>query len=229
MQLKDLNITPESVLRGQGADPEIIKSRRPELFTIAQQALQEGRALLEPKVLTRQLAVKSLRHEKLELEGNFFLSGPMVTTHLRSAQSVFAVICTVGSEVHKYASSAMENNLVLGLAIDGVGSAAVEALANAVCRDIEFQVGASGLQTTIPLSPGMVGWPVEDGQPILFEILDPAQIGVELTPHKLMIPQKTLSMLIGVGSDFDTSASTCDYCAMRETCRYQDHYNNIQG
>lgn len=225
MQLKDLDVTPESVLRGQGADPEIIKSRRPKLFSVAKRALQEGKELIEPQVLTRQLAVKSLRHEKLELEGRFFLSGPMVTQHLRSADSVFAVICTIGSEVEKYASSVFKNDMVLGLAIDGVGSAAVEALANAVCRDIEINVADSGSHTTIPLSPGMVGWPVEEGQPVLFDILEPEQIGVELTPHKIMIPRKSLSMLIGVGAELDASGSTCDYCAMRETCRYQDHYN----
>jgi hypothetical protein len=39
-----------------------------------------------------------------------------------------------------------------------------------------------------------------------------------------MIPQKSLTMVMGIGVEMNSSARTCDYCAMRETCRYQDHY-----
>lgn len=39
-----------------------------------------------------------------------------------------------------------------------------------------------------------------------------------------MIPQKSLTMVLGVGAEMKSSARTCDYCTMRETCRYQDHY-----
>ena len=68
--------------------------------------------------------------------------------------------------------------MILGLAIDGVGSTAVESLANEVCRDIELKAASEGFQTTIPLSPGMVGWGLEEGQPIIFDLLETDQIGV---------------------------------------------------
>jgi hypothetical protein len=123
----------------------------------------------------------------------------------------------------------MDDDIVLGLAIDGVGSAAVESLANAVCKEIELEAADKGFQTTIPLSPGMIGWDVEVGQPLIFELMDPAQIGVELTPYHLMVPRKSLSMLIGVGPGINSSERICDYCTMRETCRYQDHYQELHG
>jgi len=67
----DLKINVESVLRGQGADPEIIKSRKPRLFSLAERAF---------KVL--------------------------------------------------------DSNSGFNLALDGVGSAGVESLANAVCLQV---------------------------------------------------------------------------------------------
>jgi hypothetical protein len=59
-------------------------------------------------------------------------------------------------------------------------------------------------------------------------VLDSIQAGaaVHLTPGYLMIPQKSLTMVLGIGADMKSSAKTCDFCSMRETCRYQDHYSS---
>lgn len=228
-QVEDLNITVDAVLRGQGADPDIIRSRSPRLVDTAEQALATSIELLEPQVLIEEKGVTAFHHEQLELEDDKQISGALVTGHLVGARSIKTVVCTVGSKIDGYASEVMDDDIVLGLAIDGVGSAAVEALANAVCKDIELEADSKGFQSTIPLSPGMIGWSVEEGQPIIFDLMDPAQIGVELTPYKLMIPRKSLSMLIGLGPGIHSGQRICDFCAMRETCRYQDHYEEIHG
>jgi hypothetical protein len=74
----------------------------------------------------------------------------------------------------------------------------------------------------------MIGWSVDRGQPIIFNMLDATQIGIELSPEFLMNPIKSLSMLIGVGKDIDVAGSICDYCAMKDTCSYQDHYRHVE-
>jgi len=221
---EDLRINVESVLRGQGADPEIIKSRRPRLFSLAERALDEGKELIRPSVLYRQLQVEETKHEQLILEDQFKISGEIVSRHLISVQSVIAIICTVGKEMENYASKFVDSNLGFCLALDGVGSAGVESLANAVCSYFEEESLKNGLQTTIPLSPGMIGWPVEKGQPILFEILQPGKIGVELNSQYIMSPRKSVSILLGVGKELGNSGNPCDYCAMNSNCRYKDQY-----
>jgi hypothetical protein len=50
------------------------------------------------------------------------------------------------------------------LALDGLGSAATEALANAACTQTETEAKADGMQASIPLSPGMEGWPTGQGR-----------------------------------------------------------------
>jgi hypothetical protein len=199
------------------------------LIKTAEEALTVGLELLEPQVLIKERTVTSFQHEQLVLEDNKQISGALVTGHLVGARSIKTVVCTVGSKIDAHASEVMEDDIVLGLAVDGVGSAAVEALANAVCKDIELEAESREFQSTIPLSPGMIGWSVEEGQPIIFDLMDPSQIGVELTPYKLMIPRKSLSMLIGLGPGMHSGQRICDFCAMRETCRYQDHYEQIHG
>lgn len=220
-QVKDLDITVDSVLRGQGADPDILRSRSPRLVKVAERALSQTRDLLEPRVLLESFNVSSLKHDRLRLNNQKVLSGPLVSGHLAGAEEILAVICTVGKAVDEYAEKVIEEDIVLGLAVEGVGAAAVEGLANAVCREIELEAESRGLRSTIPLSPGMIGWDVEAGQKMIFSLLQPSQIEVELTPHLLMIPRKSLSMLIGLGKNISADHRICDFCAMRKTCRYQ--------
>jgi len=225
--IRDLDIDVDAVLRGQGAQPEAIRKRNPRLVEIAERALEEGYSLLEPAVLYRELDVKALRHEQMVFENDITLSGRLVSNHLGPAEQVVLILCTIGETIETLASEVSRDDLVYGLALDGVGSAAVEALANAACKHFEIQANALGLQSSIPISPGMVGWPVEEGQPEIFAILDPAQVNVSLSEHGLMTPRKSLTMVMGFGTEMQTSGKTCDYCSMRENCRYQYHYEPI--
>ena len=152
------------------------------------------------------------------------LKGSLVAQHLLPAKKVFVILCTIGASLEQYAAEVMAADMVLGLALEGVGSAAVEVLANQACNFFEAQAALGGLNTTIPLSPGMVGWPVEQGQPQIFKLLDGAAIGVALTPSFMMIPRKSLTMVVGAGQDLAIQGSTCDYCSLRATCLYRDHY-----
>jgi hypothetical protein len=222
---QQLDFDVDAVLRGQGAEPGAIRKRSPRLVELAQRALEEATPLLEPRTLYLELGVEQLRHERLTLDDGGKLSGKLIAEHLAPARQVILILCTVGDALEAQANRVSQDDLVYGLALDGVGSAAVEALANAACKHFEDRALELGLQSSIPLSPGMVGWPVDVGQPEIFEILKPAQVGVRLTEYGLMMPRKSLSMVLGLGEVMKTGGRTCDYCAMRETCRYQDHYD----
>jgi hypothetical protein len=219
----DLSLDVDQVLRAQGADPAVIRARRPALVDAAEQALQEGLAYLAPVAAYRELAVESLRHERLFLTGGV-LTGPLVAQHLRSAQQVVVLACTIGDALERVISEAMSEDPVRGLALDGLGSAAAEGLAAAAAAHFEDQARAQGLQTTIPLSPGMVGWPVEEGQAEIFSLVDGGEAGISLTSGGMMVPRKSISLVLGVGKDVAAEGRACDFCNLRETCRYQNHY-----
>jgi hypothetical protein len=219
----DLVLDVDGVLRGQGAVPEVIRRRSPHLVQVATRAMEEGRPLLHPRVLYQYGEVVRLHHETLYLKDGT-LRGPLIAQHLAGARQIVTLICTIGATLSERVAELMGKDILYALALDGVGSAAVEALANAACHYVENQVAAQGWQTTIPLSPGMVGWPVEEGQPQIFKLIDASQIGVSLTEAGVMLPLKSLSMVLGSGPELQTGGRPCDYCSMRETCRYQDHY-----
>jgi hypothetical protein len=220
----DLRLDVDVVLRSQGANPATIRKRSPRLVESAGRALEEGNLLLQPRVVARRLLIEDLQHERLKLEGNGRLSGGLLAEHMGGAQEVVIVLCTVGEALECRAAEVSIEDPVYGLALDGVGSAGVEALANAACALFEEEATKEDCQVTIPLSPGMVGWPVEQGQPQIFDLLDASEVGVRLTESMMMVPRKSLTFVLGIGKELMAGGRTCDYCSLKETCRYQDHY-----
>jgi hypothetical protein len=136
---------------------------------------------------------------------------------------VVVIVCTVGRELEEHASQVMASDPTYGLALDGLGSAATDALAAATCDHFEKQAELEGLRTTMPIFPGMVGWPVSEGQLQVFSLLQADLIGVRLLPSGMMVPRKSLTLVIGLGAEVSTEGTPCDYCTMRDGCRYRTH------
>ncbi|HEX9030143.1 MAG TPA: hypothetical protein VF823_13270 [Anaerolineales bacterium] len=221
----ELGLTVDEVLRGEGSDPGLVRQRRPALVEIAAWALAEGLPLLKPVVLARELQVESMRHERLQLEGGASLSGPLVAQHLAGAERVVVMVCTIGGLLEEIVSQVMPEDPSRGLALDGLGNAAIETLATLACTRFELAAQQEALQASIPLSPGMVGWPVDPGQRQVFALLHTARIGLSLTTSQMMSPAKSLSEVLGFGRQMGFQGRTCDFCSLKDTCRYQDHYS----
>jgi hypothetical protein len=221
----DLRLDVDVVLRSQGADPAAIRKRSPSLVESTERALEEGNPLLQPRVIARRLLIEDLHHEWVKLEGDGRLTGELLAQHMGGAQEAAIVLCTVGEALERRAADVSKEDAIYGLALDGVGSAGVKALANAACALFEEEATEEDSQVTIPLSPGMVGWPVEQGQPQIFDLLDAGEIDVRLTEGMMMLPRKSLTFVLGIGKELIAGGRTCDYCSLKATCRYRDHYD----
>jgi hypothetical protein len=186
-------------------------------------------------VLYEKFSVKMLRHERLELykpgenSGKHVLAGPLIGQHMGSAEEVVVMLCTIGETLEQISGELMVSDPMQGWAMDGLGSAATEALVTAACNYFEDEGLKRDLQATIPLSPGMIGWPIDQGQPQIFQLLNSREIGIALTSSYLMMPRKSISTIIGFGINIGTAGKTCDFCNMKDTCRYQNHYASISN
>jgi hypothetical protein len=218
----ELIIDADQVLRGQGADPAMIRQRSPRLVDLAERVIEEGSSLLKPELLYCRMKVNHVIHERISLEGGGELRGKLLAEHLASAMEIVVILCTIGLDLEERISQVMKTDLVYALALDGLGSAGVEALANAACRKFEVEAEKMNLEATIPLSPGMIDWSVEDGQPQIFDLLPTEEIGVELTSSWVMFPRKSLTMVMGIGKNMIPFGTICDYCIMAESCPYKD-------
>lgn len=218
-----LNIDAEMVLRGQGADPAVIRARKPRLVDIAEQAVQEGSTLIEPAAVYRFAPIETMKHERLILAHGVPLTGTLIAQHLSQARYVAVIVCTVGAAIDDRISALMPRDPAYALALDGFGSAAVEALGTELCARLEKDASRVGHCTSVPISPGMVGWPVDVGQPQIFSNLAAEVIGVTLNESAQMIPRKSTSLVLGFAPTPFEAGTPCDFCALRNTCRYQHH------
>jgi hypothetical protein len=215
----DLSLSTDDILRGQGADPVVIRARKPALLKAAERAIEMGLKAIHPSALIRELHVEKHGHDRIILEDSHKLTGTLVTRHLAGALSVAAVLCTIGTELEEISASLFSNDPLLALALDGLGNAAVETLGQQVCRRIGDRAQADSLTASTLLSPGEPEWPVETGQPQIFKMVDAKQAGIQLTPGGMMVPKKSISFVLGIGPHM-TQLDPCEVCSFREKCHY---------
>ena len=216
----NLTLSTDAILRGQGADPETVRAKKPALLKAVSTALHVGFAKLHPVAALCNVKVFEHRHEHIRLEDGKELVSPLVARHLAGAEQVVLAVCTIGPELEKLISFSMQENPLLGLALDGLGNAAVEKVAQQVCAHIAERAQAKGLQASTPLSPGEPDWPVEIGQPQIFTLLDPSEAGITFTSGGMMVPKKSISFVVGVGPEM-AQTDICEVCGLKGTCRYR--------
>jgi hypothetical protein len=220
--LKDFNFTlsADDVLRGEGADPEVMRTNKPALLNAVNAALDQGFAKLRPAALIHTTRVVEHRHEQILLNGGNKLVSPLVARHLAGAEQVALVVCTVGTELETEIEHQFSTDPLLALALDGLGNAAVERIAQQVCARIGEQARGNGLTSSTPLSPGVPEWPVEVGQPQIFALLDSSKAGITLTSGGMMVPKKSMSFVVGIGPEM-AQTDLCELCRLKERCRYR--------
>jgi len=107
-----------------------------------------------------------------------------------------------------------------GLVLNAVGNLLIGRVVRGVLERIEAAAGLRGLRMGAPVSPGQGDWDLGQ-QGALFSLVEPGIIGVRLTPEMVMVPLKSVSVMVGLGRDMAHEGSVCDSCILRHSCRYR--------
>ena len=103
------------------------------------------------------------------------------------------------------------------LIFDAAASAAVELAADLVEKQWRDEAESQGLKASMRFSPGYCDWDLKE-QSVIFKALDTRKIGVELTRHYLMIPEKSVSAAALIANDLG-AAAPCAFC--RKNCGWR--------
>ena len=87
-----------------------------------------------------------------------------------------------------------------------------------ISDELEKIVSAEFHKATSAFNPGMKDWPVAVGQEQIFSILEKISDRIRLSDSFLMIPAKSVSFVIGIGNEVNTTTKQCDYCDKKQTC-----------
>ncbi len=205
----------EQVLRYQGIKDGA--KVQPQIITLVHELLT---AVNHLRLLESAIAYEL--HPTTEVRLENCPSAPVVSL-LAPARELAVIVCTIGHRLEeKVGDYFAQNDLLRAVLLDGIGSTAVEALAQEACRLIQCEAASRGYETSSSLRPGMQGWPVSE-QWRLFRLVRAERIGVHLTPSGMMVPRKSISMVIGIGMKMPTwtQAEVCDRCSLKQTCSYK--------
>ena len=218
-----LNLQLDELLRSRvfGKSPNL----KSELKDLMHELLTEvnDSHLMEPAIAYEIHKISSVGHDRVSLESGAVLHGSILPSVFLEAEEMVVVVCTIGPKLEKQVTDSFNNNEPLqGLLLDGIGNAAVDSVAQESCELIMREASCRGLQASSPLSPGGPTFPISE-QWHLFELVPAEEIGVKLTSSGVMVPRKSVSMVIGMGPQMPTwtRAEACVRCNLSKTCHYR--------
>ena len=213
----------DELLRRQGlGEPDKV---RPEIKKVIDEVLAEvdEQGLLEPAVAYEIYPVAEMGAEGISLAEDKAIEGPALPAILPEAKELIVVIATIGPKLEERVTEYSKGGGALrGMVLDGIGTAAVDSLIPQAMERIAAEVAARGYEISSPVNPGMPGFPMTEQWNLL--ALAPAnEIGVSLSSSGVLVPRKSTSMVIGIGSKMTrwTQAEVCARCSMRQTCPYK--------
>jgi len=144
-----------------------------------------------------------------------------ILERLAGATEVAVAFATIGSSWAEATSALFRHgDAVAGCLLDEVGTRILGLLARRIEARIRIEARRQGLCSGSPLEPGQPGLSLTV-QPLLAELVDARSAGIEVTPHGMLLPAKSFSMLIGIGASMRRwpRAAMCRECPSWVQCR----------
>lgn len=129
--------------------------------------------------------------------GSFFAPGRSLVKNLSGCGEAVLFVATTGMEAELRRKRAAAVSPARALALDAVGTAAVEAFCDALCDRWRAEFAPRRLRPRF--SPGYGDLPLEVQRPLLACLDSGRRVGVTLTESLLMMPQKSVSAIVGIG------------------------------
>ncbi len=164
------------------------------------------------------------------VEGTSFKpEGADIRNLLASCSDAILIAATLGSDVDALLRQWQLRDMAKAAILDAMASSAVENVCDNLCADLQKTLEPRFL--TGRFSPGYGDFPLTQ-QRELCQLLDVSRrIGVSLTASGLMLPQKTVTALIGVSDNPQPqNRRSCDNCRLSSSCLYRkkgSHCGNV--
>ncbi|MFO7785985.1 MAG: hypothetical protein ACQET7_12210 [Thermodesulfobacteriota bacterium] len=212
-----IELDSAGVLEGQGIDP---KRAGKALTDMAGEVIPEALTLLAPASVRIVMPVRDFHHESIVLDEGVVFEGPLAARALAGSKEVSAAVCTVGPALESRVKTLFSEDPVRAMALDGAGTAALRQVSRSAVQRIREEAASKGWGSGMRAQPGQEGWSIRQ-QHVLFDLVPAAGIGVCLTESALMVPQKSVSLVMGMGPDMRPHGVACDYCSKRERCPWR--------
>ena len=183
-------------------------------------AADEGlRARLESLAAEVQSRIRPRWRWTLTDSAALNLPGQTAAAMLADCSRCAVLVCTLGAEFDLWVRREQLRDMARSALLDALGSAWVEAGCDAAEEEIRARF--PHLYLTDRFSPGYGDLPLTV-QPMLLQLAGGDRLGVTLTDSCLMLPQKSVTALIGLSEKPQRARIRgCACCALNKTCEYR--------
>lgn len=161
------------------------------------QGIDEGYIFMEPKAVFETYNVDKKDGCYIISEIDYVIESKLLLKHLGIIDKITLFVCTIGNGLPERVGTLLGQKKIGDAAIlDAVGSAAIEGVADRVNTIIQKEARLKGYQLRSRFSPGYGDWRITE-QRALLHALQSEQIDVSLTDACVMVPEKSISAIIG--------------------------------
>jgi len=212
---------PNQIIKMIGYNETGCSSRRTE--SLVDEYMKQSHDLIDTSYSYVIRDVKRVQDNRAFIEDGIIFESEKIAKLLLLCEKVVVFSLTIGKDLENLAGSLAKDGFVLkSTVLDAIGSASVEQLADHV-QSIISQIALTdyGLVDSRRFSPGYCDWPVQQ-QEMVFRTLGDETGGVRLTDGYMMVPQKSISGIIGLGPyGIAEKYNPCPTCEKNKKCQWR--------
>ena len=193
----DIRVDMKDVCRHLGYRNNVEPS--PRIASLLDEYIERAQQLAKPSYSYIVRNVEAVENRRVLVEGPVMLESDAIARLLERCDKVAIFILTIGSRLEEKGGWLADNELIAdAYVLDAIGSCITEKLADYVHSRIKRASRGQGLCTSHRFSPGHCDWDIGQ-QRMLFHAMKGNMSGIYLTEDCLMVPQKSISGIIGIG------------------------------
>ena len=210
-----IEINEENVLRDVGYSTNCEPPAR--MKTLVHEYTQNARQMINPVHSHVIRDIDFVIGSSVFIEDGVIFQSRVISGLLKKCEYVAVFALTIDGYLEEAVNQLADDGFVVqARVLDAIGSEAAEQVAEHVHGMITEGARAQGLSTSRRFSPGYCDWEV-DQQRMLFRAMNGNSAFIELTDKCLMMPRKSMSGIIGIGT-FESGVQNynpCKSCCQR--------------
>ncbi len=216
-------LSVEDVTRSWGSRSARLAS--PRMLGLVAELLEraETENWIQPAVSFQVWPVLQFGPGWTELSNGSRLRAQVLSLHLRKATHLALGVCTVGAAVETRVSDWFATGERLrAVVLDEIGTLVLYRLGDQLEAQMAKQAAILGLDASGVLNPGEDSFDISE-QTTVVHLAGGESIGVSVTSAGMLIPRKSLSLLMGFGARMPqwSRGERCARCGARERCPHR--------
>ena len=146
------------------------------------------------------------------------LAGVSLTKHLAGCSECAVMAVTLGMDVDRMMRRLQVIDMGQAVRLDGDANRYIEDICDSLQREITVDAHERGLYVTTRFSPGYGDLALGYQRDLLRLSGADKTTGITATSSNLLVPQKSVTAIIGLGACRPAKANLCDECSISDRC-----------